>query len=229
MFKVVSRNSRREGFAAREEWEVLREPADRGTDAANLVQRLTGLASELAGHVGRSFTPLSVDSLDLVERVSPGERLVVTASVEHQRSGRHAVSLVVRRAPRGAVTAIAVMTFCAAPAPLAGEHARGGLSPVVARFDVKPQADPGSSSNVLAWVEASALLSAQGAAGGPVVFTGLRGLSVLVRLDGGERLLLECSVVATTGAEVSVLTHLRNEVTGQAVLGALSTYRRVPR
>lgn len=229
MIRIIARDARTEGAATRQEWEVVAEPGGHGVVSAHLVERLAELAGSVARRSAKeAVAPVSIDNLELVAPLKAGERLVVTAALEPQRAPKLAVSLVVRRAPKGPVAALAVMTFAgtshAPPAVVLPDGAGRGNSPVTARFAAQP-GDHFGAGNVLAWVQASALLSAQGALGHRATFAGLKALSVLEWLKGGEPLRLECSVVNASHGELTVLTQLTNESTGSTVLCALGHYR----
>lgn len=204
--------------AACQEWELIAEPGHDGVASAWLVERLTAVASELASLSTKlELAPASIDNLEL----APGTRLIVTAAIEPHRSSRLAVSVVARHAaPRGPVAALAVMTFARRgdPHPLFALPQPHGSHPVTARFAGKGR------GNALAWVQATAQLSAQSASGRAVTFAGLEALSVIEWLQGGEPLLLECSVVAQKTRELTVLSHLIHETTGRSVLCALGRW-----
>ncbi len=78
------------------------------------------------------------------------------------------------------------------------------------------------AGNVVPWVHASALVSAQGFAGGPVVLSEMPSLSLLASVHSDT---LSCSVVRASGNLLTVLSVVRSEERRRDVLCAVSTFK----
>ncbi|MGV3622026.1 MAG: hypothetical protein ACO1OB_14485 [Archangium sp.] len=235
MSRLVVVESLRNATAARHEWDVVMDSAhpERGLDPAVLLEKIGAVATSLAREViGDSAVATSLDKLEVLGVVSAGERLIVTAAVEPSRDGVLPVSLVARRrrgAP-GAVVLVGVLRFTVAlgEVPTDQQNARllrGGATPMVTSFRAQvPREDVLlGGGNLVPWVHASSLVSAQGFAGGPVALAEVQSLSVLAPVKAGETLTLECSVVRSSGDKVTVLSLVRSEV--REVLAAVTTFK----
>ena len=81
------------------------------------------------------------------------------------------------------------------------------------------------AGNLVPWVHASALVSAQGFAAGPVALSEIPSLSVLGPVRSDESLTLSCSVVKASGTQLTVLTVVRSDNRQRDVLCAVSTFK----
>lgn len=224
MFAISSQNGR---SVSRQEWEVV----GQGEESARLVEQLVRAASALAAtEVGAE----SVESFELLQPFAVGQRLLVTAAIERVHAQKVTVSLVVRRlgpTPPRPLIAVAVIGLSAEPTALralalpAWGDALPGRTPVSTLFPSATAAQPLSAQHVIAWLHASALVSAQGATGGRVRLIGFRAVSLRVPLTVGGWVGIQCSVVRAQGGEVTVLSHLRDDASGVRLLTALSRYR----
>lgn len=235
MSRLVSLNRSITPDAARIEWHVAADghPLQR-IEPAMLLERLGGIAAEVVER--RVSTPViaaDVERLQVFEEVRAGDLLVVTAALEPARYRRHAVSVVVRKGQR--VIIAGVVTFVALGEPSrssaaqqnrARSSARDGKALVETTFHARTTGDDWLlNGNPLAWVHASAVLSAQGFIGGPADFVGLQGISRLGPVVAGEALTLQCSVVHAANDVVSVLAHVRTELERRDVLWAVTSFR----
>lgn len=234
MSRLVLVQSLKSSVAQRHEWDVVLDAPhqERGLDPSVLLDRVGavagGLASEAAG------TPVFVTSLERLEVLAPvfdGERLIVTAALEQPRDGKWPVSLVVRRR-KGAVVIAGVLRFSSElerPSVTDAEQlrlARGGSAPMEATFRASLRgADLLLGGNLVPWVHASALVSAQGFAAGPVSLSEIPSLSLLAPVHPDEPLTLSCSVVKAAGNVVTVLSLVRSEEHHRDVLCAVSTFK----
>lgn len=236
MSRLVVIESLRNASAARHEWDVVMDSShpERGLDPALLLEKVGAVASSLAREaIGASAVATSLDKLEVLGTVSAGERLIVTAAVEPSRDGALPVSLVARRrrgAP-GAIVIAGVLRFTAdaqrAPGDAQNERlVRGGATPMVTSFRARvPGDDVLLAGNVVPWVHASSLVSAQGFAGGPVALAEVQSLSVLGPVKAGETLTLQCSVVRSSGDKVTVLSLVRSDAHRRDVLAAVTTFK----
>lgn len=235
MSRLVVVESLRNATAVRHEWDVVMDTAhpERGLDPAVLLEKVGTVASSLAREaIGESAVATSLDKLEVLGVVSAGERLIVTAAVEQSRDGVLPISLVARRrrgAP-GAVVLAGVLRFTVSVTDVTGDQQnarllRGGATPMVTSFRARlPGADVLlGGGNLVPWVHASSLVSAQGFAGGPVSLVEVQSLSVLGPVKAGETLTLHCSVVRSSGDKVTVLSLVRSE--SREVLAAVTTFK----
>jgi len=235
MSRLVVVESLKSAVASRHEWDVVLDSAhpERGLDPSVLLEQVGVVAATLAAEAaGAPVFATSMHKLEVLGPVLGGERLIVTAALEAPRDGELPVSLVARRrrgAP-GAVVIAAVLRFSVGEARrTSGEVAQtrlidGGASPMHTTFRAKLRSeDLLLGGNLVPWVHASALVSAQGYAGGPVVLTEVQGLSVLGPVRKDEPLTLSCSVVRASGDKLTVLSVVRSEA--RDVLCAMSTFR----
>lgn len=234
MSRLVVVESLRSRVAVRHEWDVVMDSAhpERGLDPAVLLEKVGAVAASLAREVaGQDVIASSLDKLEVLATVHGGERLIVTAAVEPSRDGAVPISLVARRrrgAP-GAVVLAGVLRFVTEqPTALVdSQHerlVRGGAAPMVTSFRAQVGSDVLLAGNVVPWVHASSLVSAQGFAGGAVTLAEVQSLSVLRAVAANESLALQCSVVRSSGSKVTVLALVRGEVDRRDVLAAVMTF-----
>lgn len=231
MSRLVVIESLRSAVAARQEWDVVMDSAHpgRGLDPAELLEKVGAVAASLARDaLGTPVTATSLEKLEVLHPVHAGERLIITAAIEPARDGQLPISLVARRR-KGLVVIAGVLRFAAElPARATPESnnerlLRGGSVPMETTFRVRVQGDDALlGGNLVAWVHASALVSAQGFAG-KVQLAELQSLSLLGPVTPGETLSLQCSVVRSSGDKVTVLSLVRGAA-GE-VLAAVSVFR----
>jgi hypothetical protein len=94
-----------------------------------------------------------------------------------------------------------------------------GLTPVEARFRSDAAPDALAKGSLVAWVQETSLVSAQGFARGSVELEVVHAMSVLAPAR------LQCSVVHAEGGRVTVLSHLTDDGSGADVLCALTSFR----
>lgn len=229
MSRLVIVESVRSAVAARQEWDVVMG----SVDPAELLEKVGAVAASLARDaLGAPVKATSLDRLEVLHPVHTGERLIITAALEPSREGVQPVSLVARRR-KGLVIIAGVLRF-AVELPLRGANdgtnerlLRGGAVPMETIFRAKVHGDDALlSGNLVAWVHASALVSAQGFAG-KVQLAEVQSLSLLGPVTPGEQLTLQCSVVRSSGEKVTVLSVMRGRA-GE-VLAAVSVFRVVRR
>jgi len=237
MSRLVVVESLKSAVASRHEWDVVfdAEHPERGLDPSELLHQVGVVAASLAADAaGAPVFATSVEKLEVLAPVVGGERLIVTAALEAPRDGAIPVSLVARRrrGSPGAVVIAGVLRFTVAAdtaRPADAQHSRlinGGASPMHTTFKAKLEgSDLLLAGNLVPWVHASALVSAQGFAGGPVVLAELESLSVLGPVKRHEPLTLSCSVVRASGSLISVLSLVRSDERQRDVLCAMSTFK----
>lgn len=236
MSRLVLVERLKNAVAERHEWDVVLDgKQEQGLNPAVLLEQVGELAGALAREAaGAAVFMTSLQKLEVLAPVLDGERLIVTAALEPSRDGSFPVSLVVRRrrgAP-GAVVIAGVLRFSSEAdrlEPTQAQHARlarGGAAPMEATFHAKLKGDDLLlAGNLVPWVHASALVSAQGFAAGPVVLSEIPSLSVLGPVRADEQLTLSCSVVKASGTQLTVLSVVRSEARQRDVLCAVSTFR----
>lgn len=237
MSRLVVVESLRNAVAVRHEWDVVMDAShpERGLDPAVLLEKVGAVASSLAREaIGDSAVATSLDKLEVLGVVSAGERLIVTAAVEQSRDGVLPISLVARRrrGSPGAVVIAGVLRFTVSPSDVSADAQnerllRGGATPMVTSFKARvPRPDVLlGGGNLVPWVHASSLVSAQGFAGGPVALAEVQSLSVLSPVTAGETLTLQCSVVRSSGDKVTVLSLVRSDSARRDVLAAVTTFK----
>ncbi|PZR13253.1 MAG: hypothetical protein DI536_13280 [Archangium gephyra] len=235
MSRLVVVESLRNATATRHEWDVVMDAAhpERGLDPAVLLEKVGAVASSLAKEaIGDGAVATSLDRLEVHGVVSAGERLIITAAVEPSRDGVLPISLVARRrrGSPGAVVLVGVLRFSVAVTDVTADQQnarllRGGATPMMTSFRARlPREDVLlGGGNLVPWVHASSLVSAQGFAGGPVSLAEVQSLSVLAPVKAGETLTLHCSVVRSSGDKVTVLSLVRSET--RDVLAAVTTFK----
>jgi hypothetical protein len=230
MTRLLEARSQASAAAARHEWVVS---AGGPLDPAELVERLGAVASALVrGFAGVAVRSTGIEHLTILSSVGPGERLAATLAIEQplRGAGRWPVSIVVRRVVAASPLAVVgVLVFVRDDAAREGvQGARGegarGQAVVTASFHASQGHDWLLDGNLLPWVQASALLSAQGFHGAPLRARGFEAVSVRGQISGGERLALVCSVVREAGGVLSVLCEVRSEALGHDVLWAVSCF-----
>ena len=236
MSRLVLIKSLKSPAAERHEWDVVLDgKQEQGLNPAVLLNQVGELAGALAKEAaGAAVFVTSVHKLEVLAPVLDGERLIVTAALEPSRDGAFPVSLVVRRrrgAP-GAVVIAGVIRFSPEGDRLVPGDAqqlrlaRGGAAPMETTFKARLKGDDLLlAGNLVPWVHASALVSAQGFAAGPVALLEIPSLSLLAPVHSDEPLTLSCSVVKASGAQVTVLTVVRSDERNRDVLCAVSTFK----
>ncbi len=230
MSRLVVVESLRSAVAARQEWDVVIDSAQpgRGIDPSELLNKVGAVAASLVSDaMGAPVQATSLTKLEVLHPVNAGERLIITAALERERDGQLPVSLVLRRR-KGLVVIAGVLRF-AVELPLGGAQdlaserlLRGGSVPMNTSFRAQVGNDALLSGNLVPWVHASALVSAQGFAG-PVQLAEVQSLSILGPVRAGETLTLQCSVVRSSGEKVTVLSLVRGD--RGDVLAAVTVFR----
>ncbi len=236
MSRLVLVESAKNAVSERHEWDVVLDGRQKqGLNPAVLLNHVGELAAALAREAaGAPVFVTSVTKLEVLAPVLDGERLIATAALEPSRDGGFPVSLVVRRrrgAP-GAVVIAGVLRFSSEAdrwAVADEQHVRllrGGASPMQATFKARLKGDDLLlAGNLVPWVHASALVSAQGFAGAPVVLCEMPSLSLLAKVHSDEPLTLSCSVVRASGSLLTVLSVVRSEECRRDVVYAVSTFK----
>lgn len=236
MSRLVLVESSKNAVSERHEWDVVLDgKQEQGLNPAVLLNHVGELARALAGEAaGAPVYATSVQRLEVLAQVLDGERLIVTAALEPSRDGAFPVSLVVRRRRGlpGAVVIAGVLRFSPEAdrlVPADAQHLRlmrGGAAPMQVTFKAQLKGDDLLlAGNLVPWVHASALVSAQGFAASPVVLAELPSLSLLAPVHSDEALTLSCSVVKASGNQLTVLSVVHSEERHRAVLCAVSTFR----
>ncbi len=236
MSRLVVVESLRSAVSARHEWDVVMDSAhpERGLDPAVLLEKVGAVASSLAREAaGDAVVATSLHNLEVLGSVAAGERLIITAALELERDGVLPISLVARRrrGSPGAVVLAGVLHFSTGRNVSDGDAQherllRGGATPMVTSFRARvPGNEVLLSGNIVPWVHASSLVSAQGFAGGPVALSEVQSLSVLGPVRANESLTLQCSVVRSSGEKVTVLSLVRSDDAQRAVLAAVTTFK----
>ena len=230
MSRLVIVESLRSAVAARQEWDVVMDGStSRGLDPSELLEKVGVVAASLARDaLGGPVKATSLEKLEVLHPVHAGERLIITAALERERDGVLPISLVARRR-KGQVIIASVLRFAEA-LPVRGAEdttnarlLRGGSVPMETTFRARISGDDALlGGNLVAWVHASALVSAQGFAG-KVQLAELQSLSLLGPVSPGETLTLQCSVVRSSGEKVTVLSLVHG--TAGEVLAAVSVFR----
>lgn len=167
---------------------------------------------------------VAIHDLKVVAPVRAGDELLVTAALEREDALASVVSVVMRAGERS-VVALGTLRLQRA-APEACGRARGDVATGKTLVEALFRADRAEALGGTAgrWLQDTALVSAQGFAG-PAAFDAVVALTVLGKVEVGQALSLQCSVVHAEASRVTVLTHVRDELSGSDVLCALTSWR----
>jgi acyl-CoA hydrolase len=231
MSRLVQLEQNASALAARHVWLVT----GRGPlEPAALVERLGAFAARLVGARARlAVVSSGVERLRLHAALHGGDTLVVTAALERPGPSRWPVSVVVRRSEgsRAPVVAEGVLVFVpegevpASPPRPAPLQPRAGWAPVSTTFVARAStSDWLLSGNLLAWVHATALLSAQGFAGVELQPVALEAVALRGPIEPLEAIDLECSVGRASAGGIRVLSELTSAARGAPVLSAVTRF-----
>lgn len=205
-------------------WRVSRQ--DVGPDGLLGPAALISRAVQEASAMTEAASSVAIEDLEVLAAVRAGDELLVTAGLEREDAGVTVVSVVMRAGERN-VVALGTLRFHRAAKEArhrALADALAGKTPVEAHFRADRTA--ALDGAVGRWLQDTALVSAQGFAG-PATFEAVVALTVLGPVAVGQALSLQCSVVRAEATRVTVLSHVRDELSGGEVLCALTSWRRV--